>query len=74
MQDQRERREVKIAGWLESRKRALAMGDRGLARSITADLNRIGYQEPALETVSAPGLPEAATPPKARRARAPRGV
>jgi hypothetical protein len=56
---------VKVAGWLRARARALAIGDAGLARSLTADLIRIGYREPSLETVSAPGMPEMTDPPKA---------
>ena len=67
MIDPKERHQVKVAGYLASRERALAMGDVNLARSITMDLRRLGYVEP--ETTSAALPAETVTPPKARRAR-----
>ena len=67
MEDPRERHQVKVAGYLSARERALALGDRNLARSITVDLRRLGYQEPEVAVPAA--MPERATPPRARRAR-----
>lgn len=67
MADQKERRDVKIAGLLRSREMAENAGDSSVARACSADLARIGYRGPELETVEAPGMPDAADPPRAAR-------
>lgn len=58
---------AKTAGYLRARERAVAIGDANLVRTINADLSRIGYREPELETAEAPGMPEAAVPPETPR-------
>jgi hypothetical protein len=66
-----DRVEVKIAGWLAARSRAVALGDLSLARSITADLLRIGYRDPRSETTVAAGPAETAVA-GSRRGRPPK--
>jgi hypothetical protein len=69
--DTRERWATKTAGLVKARERAMAIGDRNLARSITADLAHMGYREPTLETTSAAVMPDAVVPPRPRRGRPP---
>lgn len=57
-----DRIEVKVAGYLRARERAIAIGDGNLVRTINTDLSRVGYREPELETAEASGMPEAAVP------------
>lgn len=66
-----DRMRAKIAGLLRARDRALELGDRNLARSVSADLLRLGYRESPLETTVAPGPVESVAMPR-RRGRPPK--
>jgi hypothetical protein len=68
-----DRVQVKTAGWLKARDRALSIGDVHLARAVTADLLRIGYREQPepLET-TVPEPLETAVPARPRRGRPPK--
>lgn len=70
-----DRMKVKIDGWLKARARAMDIGDYRLARSITADLHRLGWRAPLIGAVpmetTALEAPERADLPK-RRGRPPK--
>lgn len=52
---------VKIAGYLRARAQARRIGDLNLARSITADLQRLGWRD---DTVGLPATTQAAALPE----------
>jgi hypothetical protein len=64
-----DRHQVKVAGLLSARARAVAIGDLSLARSISADLLRFGHRD-EMETAVAPRPAETVVTP--RRGRPPK--
>jgi hypothetical protein len=58
--------------FLHERERARARGDRGVERCMNVELRRMGYREPALETVVPEPLVEQAIPDPPKKGRRPK--